>query len=182
MTISTPTVPGQILTSAYVNNNINSGMVYVTSATIGTGVSTVTVSGAFSATYDQYHIIINGGTASTSDLITMTLGATATGYYEGRPGILIPGGAYAGNVTNNGGNFFVGQFTTTGKSMSTVLANPFLATETRHYSQGFSTGTSSCAYSSGVLNNTTSYTAFTLSANSGTWTGGTVTVYGFRKA
>jgi hypothetical protein len=174
---------GEVLTASDTNTYLaNSGMVYVTSATIGTGVSTVTVSGAFSATYDQYHIIINGGTASTSDFIAMTLGATTTGYYEGRPGIAIPGGAYAGNITNNGGNFFVGQFTTTGKSMSTVLANPFLATETRHYSQGFSTSTSSCAYSSGVLNNTTSYTAFTLAANAGTWTGGTVTVYGFRKA
>ena len=36
--------------------------------------------------------------------------------------------------------------------------------------------------SASCLDNTTSYTAFKLTPNSGTFTGGTITVYGFRKA
>jgi hypothetical protein len=34
----------------------------------------------------------------------------------------------------------------------------------------------------GYLNDATSYTAFTITASSGTMTGGTITVYGYRKA
>ena len=59
MTISTPTISGQILTSAYVNNNINSGLVYVTSVTVGSAVLTVNVPNAFSAEYDNYRIVLS---------------------------------------------------------------------------------------------------------------------------
>jgi hypothetical protein len=153
----------------------------VKSQTIGAGVSSVVVTGAFSADYDQYVITLAGGTASTSNLISLRLGSTATGYFEGRPGVAIVGGAFIGNVTNGGAEFFVGQFTTTGKAMHTLLMNPFLATETRHFSQGYQQATTAVAYSAGILNDTTSYTSFTLAPLAGTWTGGTINVYGYKK-
>jgi hypothetical protein len=173
---------GEVLTAADTNTYLaNSGLVFVKSQTIGTTVSSVTVSSAFSTDYDQYVITVAGGTATTSNLIQMTLGATVTGYYEGRPGITIPGAAFAGNLTNNGAQFYIGQYTTTGKSMHTLLINPFLSTETRHFSQGYNTSTTAVAYSAGFIDNTTSYTAFTIAPLAGTWTGGTITVYGHRK-
>jgi hypothetical protein len=52
--------------------------------TIGSAVSSVTVNGAFSSTYDNYRIIISGGVGSTANNIGFTLGATTTGYYEAR--------------------------------------------------------------------------------------------------
>jgi hypothetical protein len=55
MTVSTPTVSGQILTSAYVNNNINSGLVYITEAAF----STTALDGIFTSTYDNYRIVVN---------------------------------------------------------------------------------------------------------------------------
>ena len=174
---------GQILTAAQMTTlQTNTGLCFISSTTIGTAVSSVTVSGAFSTTYDQYVITVSGGTASTSNLVQMTLGATVTGYYEGRPGVTLVGGAFVGNVTSNGAQFFTGQFTTTGKSMNTLVINPFFSTETRHFSQGYNTSTSSVAYSAGFIDNTTSYTAFTLAPLAGTWTGGIVNVYGYRKA
>ena len=174
---------GQILTAAQMTTlQTNTGLCFISSTTIGTAVSSVTVSGAFSTTYDQYVITVSGGTASTSNLISMTLGATATGYYEGRPGVTLAGGAFVGNVTNNGAQFYTGQFTTTGKSMVTTVINPFLSTETRHFSQGYNTDITASSLSMGMLNNTTSYTAFTLAPLAGTWTGGIVNVYGYRKA
>jgi hypothetical protein len=174
---------GQILTAAQMTTlQTNTGLCFISSTTIGSAVSSVTVSGAFSTTYDQYVITVSGGTASTSNLISMTLGATATGYYEGRPGVTLVGGAFVGNVTSNGAQFFTGQFTTTGKYMNTIVVNPFLSTETKHMSQGYNTDTTAVSLSNGWLNNTTSYTAFTLAPLAGTWTGGIVNVYGYRKA
>ena len=174
---------GEVLTAADTNTYLaNSGLVYITSTTIGSAVSSVTVSNVFSSTYDQYLITFAGGTATTTNLISLQLGATATGYYEVRPGVVIATAATVNNVTNNGTFFYVGQYTTTGKTLHTVLMNPNLATETQHFSQGYSYNTTAIALSTGFLNNTTQYTAFTLAALAGTWTGGVVTVYGYRKA
>jgi hypothetical protein len=58
MTVSTATTPGQILTSAYVNNNINSGLVYIAEAS-GTAVSSLSFNNCFSSTYLNYRIIGN---------------------------------------------------------------------------------------------------------------------------
>lgn len=60
-----------------------SGLTLVSSTTIGSAVSSVTVTGAFSATYDNYLIIVSGGVASTTTGLNLTLGSTATGYYRG---------------------------------------------------------------------------------------------------
>ena len=59
-----------------------SGLTLISTTTIGTTVSSVTVSGAFSSTYDNYRINIVGGIASVGDNCNLTLGATATGYYQ----------------------------------------------------------------------------------------------------
>lgn len=157
------------------------GLWLVKTQTIGTTVSTQAVTDAFSASYDHYLITVGGGTASTGGNIKMTFsGAGATDYYEGRPGINLSTGAFVGNVTNGGSEFIVGQYSTTGKQMYTVLMNPFNTTLTRHISPGYLIGTTETAASTGVLNNSTSYTGFTLTASSGTWTGGTIRVYGYR--
>ena len=162
--------------------NTMGGLVLVKTQTIGTGVSSVTVTGAFSSTYDNYVIAINGGTASTTGGITMQLGSTNTGYYEARPGVAISGGTYVGNVTNNGTAFNIGSYSTTGKQCFDTLLNPFNSTETVHFSGSYSNGTTQMNSSNGYLNNQVSYTAFTVAATSGTWTGGTIAVYGYRKA
>ena len=58
---------GQVLTAADTNTYLaNSGLVYVTSGTIGVAVSSVTVSSVFSSTYDSYKIVISGMSTSAS--------------------------------------------------------------------------------------------------------------------
>jgi hypothetical protein len=56
MAVSTPTTAGQILTSAYVNNNINSGLVYITQANM-TG-SSLSINNCFTSTYRNYRIVV----------------------------------------------------------------------------------------------------------------------------
>jgi len=173
----------EVLTSADTNTYLaNSGLVYVTSATVGTGVSTVTVSGAFSATYDSYKILYTGGVGSASHHLTLKLGSTATGYYGG----LIfntaalstpPQGAID---TNNTAFTFAGGGTANYSLVTAELHNPFTANYTLINASNLSFA--NYGVFNGSLQNTTSYTAFTLIPSGATLTGGTITVYGYRKA
>ena len=161
----------------------NSGLVYVTSATIGSGVSSVTVSSAFSTTYDNYVISVSGGVASTDMNLRLTLGSTATGYYYA--GFYVKYDTATVNATaTNGAYMDVGYGSTNALSSKIELDNPFNAKRT--IIRSASTGSSTTYYMnmySGFLNDATSYTAFTITASGvTTMTGGTVTVYGYRKA
>ena len=176
---------GEVLTASDTNTYLaNSGLVYVTSATIGTAVSSVTVSSAFSSTYDNYKIIMSGGTCSASAIVTMTIGGSTTGYY----GILM----YATYVSatplaaaiSNGTNMpYVGGCNTAGQAIVADfdLCNPYLAQYSRivgaQYSDSTYYGTTQ-----GEHRVATSYSSFSLAPNTGTLTGGTITVYGYRKA
>jgi hypothetical protein len=174
---------GEVLTAADTNTYLaNSGLVYIKSQTIGSGVSSVTVSSAFDSTYDNYKIIVSGGTASGNFVTRLTLGATATGYYYA--------GAYctfAGAVSGSSGAN-VTSWLVTAHNANNVVADvnvfqPNLAKNTSYAANYFGPGTGDGAFAvQGWLNDTTAYTAFTLTASGGTYTGGTITVYGYRKA
>jgi hypothetical protein len=179
--------PGEVLTAASLNANFTfaadnppGGLELISTTTIGTAVSSVAVSGAFSATYDNYRIILGQGTSSAGGTLGMTLGATTANYYSGYVGRQWSGVTSGGSV-NNGSSWNVGIHVTNGLSMVVDLINPFLADET--YFVGFCVGIdtgSEARYEGGYLNNTTSYTAFTLTPQSGTLTGGIIKVYGYK--
>jgi hypothetical protein len=175
----------EVLTSADTNTYLaNSGLVYVTSATIGSGVSTVTVSSAFSTTYDNYRIVVSGGYGSDDPQnILMTLGSTSTNYYWARVGRSfadVDGGGASGGSTSS---WRIGGITPQIANFAADIFNPFLSDETAFASSNLYARTAGSIYFvGGYLNNTTSYTAFTLVPGAGTLTGGTVTVYGYRKA
>jgi len=176
---------GEVLTAADTNTYLNNGgLVYVKSQTIGSAVSSVTVSDAFSATYDNYRIVINGGTCSTNTALNMTLGSTATGYTQiGIYSQITVGTVLTYNDTN----------TTSWASVAYCSANNIYGTIEIHdpYNakwtvfDGIAMQAVAAGYvnrPAGFLTNTTSYTAFTLTTGAGTLTGGTITVYGYRKA
>jgi hypothetical protein len=158
-----------------------SGLVLVKTQTIGSAVASVTVSDAFSATYDSYKIVISGGSGSTAARLNIALGATTTGYYFGVVGYNY-GNSLAGTGFANTTAFFdyAGYFNTDGLSFNTELINPNLAKNTFincQYNENKTNGTS--FNTNGYLANTTAYTAFTIGASSGTLTGGTIRVYGY---
>jgi hypothetical protein len=157
------------------------GLALIKTETVGTAVSTVTVTGAFSATYDNYLITYQGGTSSATDAIFMQLGATVTGYYWN-----IVGNTWSASASNAGGNnasafsYIGGTSSTNGPNVVVTVQSPFLAKRTVTQSQYVET--SGGYTSNGMLNNTTSYTAFTLAPNTGTITGGTIRVYGYKNS
>lgn len=160
----------------------SAGLVLVSSTTIGSAVSSVTVSSAFSSTYDNYKIIISGGVASTTCGLRMTLGSTATGYYFAG---YYTGATWAATVNGDGAAnttfWTVGNGTTNILSGNIEVIAPNLAKMTS-YSSVFVSGLTTNGYgqhNQGVLNDTTQYTAFTITTSTGTMTGGTVKVYGY---
>ncbi|CAB4159752.1 hypothetical protein UFOVP718_3 [uncultured Caudovirales phage] len=177
---------GQVLTAAQLTDlQANSGLQFIKSQTIGSGVSSVTVSGAFSTTYDNYKIIVSGGVASATNTLNMTLGSTTSGY--GRMQALY---AYNTTTLTVDSSDFASPFvvvaggSTNGLSGTIEIFNPFTASATSFYasSQGLiASGAFAVRTLFGALLNTTSYTAFTLTTSTGTITGGTISVYGYAK-
>jgi hypothetical protein len=154
------------------------GLTLISATTIGSAVSSVTVTGAFSATYDNYRILVSGGTASTNTGLSLQMGATTSGYkysLVNAPYNASPAAASSGA----GGNILYSAMMTTDGLAGTIDVNsPFLSKRTTFscvWSSPSETGTTT-----GHLGNTTSYTAFTLATLSGTVTGGTIRVYGYK--
>jgi hypothetical protein len=161
----------------------SAGLVLVKSQTIGTAVSSVTVTDAFSATYFNYKIILGGGASSAASAnIEMILGATSANYYWGSL-FRTYAGTTSANSNANGSNWGnVGHGTPSGLTMSAEIYNPFLTERSTFVSSYAQIRTDGLHITiGGLLNNATSYTDFTLSASTGTFTGGEIRVYGYEK-
>ena len=175
------TFGSEILTSGDVNTYLaNSGLVYVKSQTVGSGVSSVQVTGAFSSDYDAYKIVYTSGVASTSNTLGLRLGSTTTGYN----GWVVYGTSTSNTVNglalNNGNGFtYAGAGTGSNTFLAVELIGPYQPKNTM-FSNTSPIGT---VYGNmaAMLSNTTSYTDFTIYTDAGTITGGTIIVYGYRK-
>jgi hypothetical protein len=159
-----------------------SSLVLIKSQVIGTTVASVNVTSAFSATYDAYKIIITGGVGSQVANLGLKLGATATGYYAGYTDCNYGTGSVTGTGNNNTASFtLAGYNTSSAISCNVDLQNPFLAKNTiLTILAGPPTTGAGARTGGGFLNDTTSYTDFTLTPSGGTLTGGTIRVYGYK--
>ena len=177
---------GQILTSDDMNDVSTlgnyQGLFWIKSQTVGSAVTSVTVSSAFSSDFDSYRIIYSGGSASTGADLRMTLGASAASYYSS-----VTYSSYAGSNGNFGYNnlayWQAGQAQTSGNSVALDVHRPFLAERTFMQGSIVSMNTSVFGYQGhlgGFHNVATSYSAFTLTTSTGNITGGTIRVYGYR--
>jgi hypothetical protein len=158
-----------------------SGLVLVKTQTIGSAVASVEVTGAFSSTYDNYKITLSGGVAGSGIDLKLQLGATTTGYYSVQNRRYYSNGAAENSNTNNGANFeTVGQGSTNALTMNCELGSPNLAKNTTMSAVITFLGTNGFGgNAAGYIDNSTQYTAFTIIAQSGTLTGGTIRVYGY---
>jgi hypothetical protein len=157
------------------------GLRLIKKQTIGSAVSTVAVTSAFSATYEAYKIVVTGGVASTGSMIQLQLGSTTTGYYNAGFYATYAGGSVLNTPTSNGSNWsHCGYGNTNSIYMGIELFNPFLAKNTQMTSSAAQSATGGIGlFNSGYLNDTTSYTGFSLIPAVGTLTGGTIYVYGY---
>lgn len=156
----------------------------VKSQTIGTTVSSVTVTDAFSSTYDNYAIWINLDTASAGSEIYLTLGATTSGYVGSFIYMAPNSNTVNGSSNSNNSSVLCNYYSTDGGSSQIFIGNPNKAKKTTIFSNGsgFATAANTVTWVNYYVNNTTQYTAFTLTPSTGTLTGGTIRVYGYQNS
>ena len=169
---------GSVLTAAQMNAV---GLWLVKSQAVGSGVSSVAVTGAFSSDFDNYLITMNGGTCSTDASMSMILGASVTGYY----GFMTYGASTTTTIQGAGRNnaaaaAWVGGGTTGQMCHVRVeVIGPFATKYTKLLNSAYQNA-NSYGTMQGEHRVATSYTGFTLSPDAGTLTGGTIRVYGYR--
>jgi hypothetical protein len=157
-------------------------LVLIKSQTIGTSVSSVEITDAFSAAYDAYKIMVSGGVASSNDgRLRLKLGSSTTAYNWKL--------MYSGWTANTfqaieGQNVaffdYAGSSGSSSLDMDLTLINPFEAKITT----GTSFFTDNSVGGNSIFRHTgsTSFTGFTILVPTGTITGGNISVFGYRKA
>lgn len=170
---------GQVLTAAQMNK---AGRWLISTTTITAGASTHPVSNVFSSDYDNYEVVVSGGSGSGSAYLTLILGATVTGYYYATTALTFAAGAVSYAFGANAASFAnAGYMTTSTCDAYFQLRNPYASDETTFWGQSvISTTSGSTINTAGYLNNTTSYTGFTLATTSGTFGSAKVRVYGIQ--
>lgn len=157
------------------------GLDLIKTQTIGSAVSSVTVSDAFSSTYDNYKITISGGAASAATNLRYQNGSSTSGYYSGGTTTTYSSNSVAGFSDNNAASIVCGTTFTDGLICDLTVLTPFDSAERTFFTIGqvtYSTGSGSGA---GYHNVVASYTSFVIFPQSGTLTGGTISVYGYAK-
>ena len=172
--------PGEVLTAAAMDSI---GLWLVKTQTIGAGVASVTVTGAFSADFDNYKIVFSGFGASVLGAAAYLKLNNSTGStYFGNMIYNVPTasaitGVSAGNGISLG--FFVQTLSTTGTmTIEAMINSPFLAVTSNCV--GNFAGRNYNGQFSGHDSNAASSTGFIFAPASGTVTGGTIKVYGYR--
>jgi len=157
----------------------SSGLTLIKSQTIGSGVSTVTVTDAFSSTYDAYRVTMTGGTSSGSLELVLTFGATASGYKWGL-GVSAFNSTFTSYGSTSDTGIYAFRAPSDGLNNAWDVSSPNLAKYTVVNGYGIDGGQYNLVRA--VVPNTTQYTAFTIAPTSGTLTGGTIRVYGYQNS
>ena len=167
--------------AAYVAVGGSSALTLVKTQTVGTTVSSVTVTDAFSATYDDYRVLVSGVTCSAtgSNLAMVFNNSSGSFYYYGGQAQEFAGGISARSASAGASIeiALTGSLTTTNVNID--IFNPFLAQATG-FVGAYGTNTYSGRFA-GYNSTTTSQTGFTFTPGSGTMTGGQIRVYGYQK-
>ena len=159
------------------------GLTFIKKQTIGTAVSSVTVTDAFSATYDNYKIIVSNGVGSTPSNMQFGFVGASSNYYEGGTITSFTTNAITALASNNTSVWrYVGTGQSSAITIDMDLIDPFNARVTRYSApyMGAETG-GNAGIVSGFHNSATSFTGFTINPSGGTLTGGTIYVYGYNK-
>ena len=162
---------------------VSAGLVFISRTTIGSAVSSVTLSNIFSADYDNYRILISGGSGSTNAFLQFSFSGAATAAYNYQ---ILYGAwnstASAAGASGTDPHFpYMGTMTPTSLQGCVDIQSPYLTEQTflgSFYARPGHIG----AVTANVLNDTSSYTGVTLSPASGTFSDGNIDVYGYAKA
>jgi hypothetical protein len=174
-------VDGSAVTGSLDYKVANQGLVLVKSQTIGSGVSSVTVTGAFSSTFENYRVVY-WVTSSVNQNIEMTIsGETSATGYDSKlfySAIYVASGwTSAIRAASDAWNVGYTNANVTA-SGSIEMYRPYANLRARFSSQ-FSSYVAGVANGGTVATSGTQSTGFTLAPGTGTFTGGQIRVYGY---
>lgn len=156
---------------------ITPGLEFISTTAVGTAVSSVTISNCFNATYDNYRIMTQGITMSVTTQMRVQFTGSSSAYYGGGIQTLFSSGAVSSLWDNN-----ISRFDRIGHTpeLMTDVYSPFLTRGTK-VSSSFFTNVAAGNYTGYILDSI-SNSGFTISLPTGTLTGGTINIYGYRRA
>ena len=167
-------------------SHVAPALVLISTTTIGTTVTSVALTNVFSATYDNYRIVLSGGTASTTSDGSFILGATTANYYTAFSynGFVSPySGTFtgAGNIASSSSVF---SYSANGINSVIDIFSPFSTARTGYHFTSVTLATTGNRWQgSGFQDSATSFTGITFSTQGGhTITGGTIKVYGYQNS
>jgi hypothetical protein len=162
--------------------NDGGGLWLVKTQAIGTGVSSVSVTDAFSASFQNYRIVITG--------VSFTVGDTN---FNIRPNGVSSASYFGGGFFQQFGSSTLNPFIQNAAAQSAIgitagvknahifdVTDPFDSSSWTRFLSLPNTGGAYVAHYWGLLATNASYTNFTMFPSSGTMTGGTIRVYGYR--
>ena len=188
-------VAGNVLTAAQLNGSFQtaSGLQYISTTTIGSGVSSVSLpAGTFTSEYANYRILFTFPASVTgSAQLTINTKLRAGGTDDSSAAYSWNGFTSAGSLTNNVASNQTSMLTVYVRNgfeersfgMMEVYS-PQLATETNITVNSWSDfgGTFYNLFENGMLNTTTVYDSLSFVISGGTLTGGKISVYGYRNS
>ena len=154
------------------------GLRLIKKQTIGTSVSSVSITNAFSATYDTYKIIVEGGSMTIDGDLSIYLTGSTASYAYGLVYLSYGSNTVLGFQGSSGSSYVPAGhgLASNGLTMNCDIGSPFLTKYTTFRSNIATNSISGNA--SGVHKIATSYTGLTLTS-SAPITGGTIYVYGY---
>ena len=178
---------GEVLTASDTNTYLaNAGLVYITTAVVPASPAStkIQITNCFTSTYTNYRIVVNGVIPSATDSFLFSLGdgTATTGMYGSMFYDLYSGSGTGTLRRNNAGNIYVAlnEAGTANAGFSIDVLQPQLSSQTQIFGNFWGRGFG--GWNSGGAGSA-SFTGFAiLPDGSGTFTNGTVTVYGYRKA
>jgi hypothetical protein len=157
------------------------GLWLVKTQTIGTGVSQVDLTSVFSSEYDNYLVQVRVNSATTQAALVLQFGTgtpTATNYqsYLSTPFVAWTTGAPATVTTTSGA--IISYLHPTNITGNCFVYGPNLARNTT--TQGTYATDTNGGTTAGIQTSNTQFTSLHLVAGGGSFTGGTIRVYGYR--
>lgn len=174
-----PYSSGDVLSASDLNQS--SGLVVVKTQTVGSGVSSVTVTNAFSTTFQNYKIIIDGVDCSLQNntlefnFTGVTSGYKWAGWYRNYANTI---GTFTANPSTTA--WPIGYTSTTDSTYASFeVFHPFDSTRRAKYAFMPSGADDFVLCGGGEHTSAASYSGFRIVGGAGTMTGGTIRVYGY---
>jgi len=173
-------VDGSAVTSSLDYKVAQQGLTFIKSQTIGSGVSSVTVSDAFDSRFDNYCVTMNSAVSSSAGAsLRVKVGSVATGYYGAMEDTQYTG-TQSTSTSNNASDLTVGLISSVlgENAMTLYVYNPNITGQRTAFTS-LGHGYNRAFRGGGQVTNTSAQTSLTILPAFTTMSGGTIRVYGY---